>query len=151
MIDTMTYHQRRVNACRAEIPGADSAMLTRIHNHLLQLAPMIRVRTRWGDRTAYAIKIRQSHAVELTRGTNRQIAGNSVGDRYRIEFGATLDGGASVNLLRWEPDPFLQWEEWDADGLPERLWEWLRKYQPAAEVLLEIDMILLQMGWGSNG
>lgn len=132
----------------AEMQHADAATLTGIHNGLLQMAPAIRVRTRWGDRTTYSIKIREAHAVELTRDTEHQITQGA--SRYRIEFGASLADGMHAHLSRWESDPLRQWRGWDDPVIVERVWAWLRKFQPAAEALLKVDMQLLQMQGGNH-
>lgn len=142
-------YAKRVNNLRAHLQGAEVSTLIRIHGELLRIAPGIRVRARWGDRTSYAVKLRQAHAVELTSECEHPVKGDPL-SRYRIEFGASLRDGIHAYMGCWEQAPQSQWEEWQDPILPDRIWEWMRKYQPAAEVLVEIDMILLQMGGGGG-
>jgi hypothetical protein len=137
----MTDYQQRIAQLRARVtPGAKHYDLVKLHNHLLSIAPHIRIGSRWGDYTSYTVKLRDKDAVALTDG--KIIIPPHGAGRYRIALGARL-GTTHARFEYWEPEPLIQWDTWE--GIEERVWEWLRQRQPAAEALLEIDLRLLAM------
>lgn len=140
----LTDYQERVQRIRARItPDADYHDLIQLHDHLLYIAPHIRIGARWGDYTSYTTKVRQPHAIELTGGDLQPDPGGL--GRYIVEMGADQRSRIHARLEYWKPAPLRQWEVWEDPATEPRIWEWLRQYQPAAEVLLEIDRRLLQM------
>lgn len=137
-----TDYQQRIADLRARItPGAEYRDLVLLHDQLISIAPHIRIGSRWGDYTSYTVKIKDRDAVALTDGKAVILPhGESL---FRIAFGADRRGTIHARLEYWEPAPHYQWDAWE--GIEERVWEWLRQRQPAAEALLEIDLRLLAM------
>lgn len=140
----MTDYQEHIQGIRDRLtPETDKRHLILAHDRLLYIAPRIRLGARWGDYTTYTTRVREPDAVALTDGQIQTLPGGL--GRYRIEMGAAADGSIHARLECWEPAPLYQWEPWDDPATTERVWAWLRKYQPAAEVLLEIDTRLLRV------
>ena len=144
----MTDYQSRLQAIRDQVaPDTGRDDLIRLHNQLLSIAPRIRVATRWGAFTRYGIKVREPDAIALSGG-QIQVTTGGIG-RYRIKIGVE-PWGVICDLLWWHPKPLGLWETLDDPETQTRLWEWLRQYQPAAEVLLEIDTRLLRLQGGEG-
>lgn len=141
----MTDYQARVQQLRDRItPDSSRDDLILIHTHLMSIAPHIWLGARWGDYTTYTTRVREPDAVAMTDGKIQTLPGGL--GKYRIEMGANANGETHARLECWEPAPLYQWEPWDDPAVTERVWAWLRKYQPAAEVLMEIDTRLLREG-----
>lgn len=143
----MTYLQRRIAELREMIPASmEAGTLPILHDQLLSHAPHLRLKTRWGNYSEYSLAIRDKDAVEITNG-NAVILPDGQ-SRWRIRFGARFFGDeleTYVLLETWHPKPVNEWRVYeDPTFSSERVWEWLRKEQPAAEPLLEIDMLLLR-------
>lgn len=139
----MTDYQEHIQGIRDRLtPETDKRHLILAHDRLLYIAPRIRIGARWGDYTTYTTMVRPPVAIELTGG---ELPPDPLG-RYRIEMGADERGTVHARLEVWEGKPLYHWEWWDTPETEARVWAWLRKYQPAAEVLLEIDTRLLRMG-----
>lgn len=139
----MTDYQQRIADLRNQItPDTDRDDLIGLHNRLLSIAPRIRVAVRWGNFTRYGIKIKEPDAIALAGGRIQATAGG-IG-RYRIKIGVE-PWGVICDLLQWHPKPLGLWETLDDPETQARIWDWLRKHHPAAEVLLELDQRLLGM------
>lgn len=148
-----TDSQARIAELIAQIPEGSAtedavADLERVHTHLLYLGSRIQVGARWGSHTTYTVKVRDRDVVEITNGALEPLP-NGQG-AYRVEFGANVRGETHARLEYWEPAPLYQWDAWDDSDTPERVWEWLRKFHPVAEALLEIDVRLLSMKQTTN-